>query len=154
VDVVVFDENKLVAELRVAHHLRDLLEHAFARLIERMRFAGKNKLDGALRVVDHRCEAFDVGENQIGALVCGEAARKADRERVGAEYVAETNALFRRFTAAFGLFHCATAYKFEQSSFEVEMRLPKFAIVNVVDTLPDFCFGAMLLPTGPEMTVV
>ena len=63
VDVVVFDENKFVAELRVAHHLRDLLQHALARLIERMRFAGKNKLHRPLRIVDHRSEALDVGKN-------------------------------------------------------------------------------------------
>src|ERR1700727_721658 len=39
VDIVVFDENKFVAKLRVAHHLCDLLKHTLPRLVERMRFA-------------------------------------------------------------------------------------------------------------------
>src|ERR1700749_4693691 len=54
VDVVIFDENKFVAELRVAHHLRDLLEHTFARFVERMRLACENKLHWSLWIVDHR----------------------------------------------------------------------------------------------------
>ena len=41
VDVVVLDEDELVAEFGVMHHLGDLLQHALAWLIVRMRLAGE-----------------------------------------------------------------------------------------------------------------
>ncbi len=154
VDVVIFDENKFVAKLRVAHHLRNLLKHALARFVERVRFAGENKLNRPLRIVDHRSQTLDVRKNQICALVCSEAARETDRQCIRAEYAAQADALFLRFAAALGLFHRAAPNKFEQSRLQIEVRLPKLAVVNVLDTFPNFRFGSMLLPAGTEMTVV
>ena len=37
VDVIVFDEDEFVGKLRVAHQLRNLLQDALARFVERMR---------------------------------------------------------------------------------------------------------------------
>ncbi len=47
VDVVVLDEDELVGELGVAHHLGDLLEDELAGLVERVGFAGEDELNGA-----------------------------------------------------------------------------------------------------------
>ena len=89
VDVVVLDEDELVGEVGVAHHLGDLLEDALAGLVMRMGLAGEEELHRALGVVDHGGEALDVVEQQVGALVGGEAAGEADGEGVGREDLAE-----------------------------------------------------------------
>src|ERR1700677_4717974 len=63
VDVVVFYENKLIGEFRVAHQICHTLQDALAGVVERMRLTGKNKLHGALRVVNHGGEQLDIAEN-------------------------------------------------------------------------------------------
>src|SRR4029077_14334617 len=82
VDVVVLDENELVGETRAAHQLRDLLQHALARLIVRMRLPREYKLYRALGIVHHRRQVFYVRQNEIGSLVSGEAPGKTNRHRV------------------------------------------------------------------------
>ena len=89
VDVVVFDEHELVGETARAHHFGDLLQHAFAGLVARMGFAGKDELHRAFRIVDHRGEPLEILQNQIGALIGGKTAREADREGIGTEHLAE-----------------------------------------------------------------
>ena len=88
IDVVVLHEYKLVSELRVAHHFGDLLQQALAGIIMRMRFAGEYELHGALGIVDHGRESFDIRENQVGPLVGGKPACEPDRQRVGTQYAA------------------------------------------------------------------
>ena len=89
VDVVVFDEDELVGELRIAHQFGNLLQHSLAGLIVRMSLAGKNKLHRAFGIVHHRRQTLDVRQNQISSLVCRKAAGKSDSERIRAEYLAE-----------------------------------------------------------------
>ena len=57
-----------------------------------MGLAGEDELHRALGVVDHGGQALDVGEDQVGALVGGEAAGEADGERVGREGFARSAA--------------------------------------------------------------
>ena len=89
VDVIVFDEDKFVGKLPVAHQLGDLLEHALTGLVERMRLPRKHELDRAFRIIDHGRDFLDVGQNQISALVGGKAAGKTDSERIGTEHAFE-----------------------------------------------------------------
>ena len=116
VDVVVLDEDELVGEVGVAHHLGDLLQHALAGLVVRMGLAGKEELHGALGIVDHGGQPLDVGQQQVGALVGGEAAGEADGQRVGRESLAQALNRFRWFAAAFGLFHGAAADEVEEAA--------------------------------------
>src|SRR5208337_2292554 len=85
VDVVIFDEDEFVGKFRIAHQLGNLLQNALARFVERVCLAGKHELHRAFRVIDHAGDFFDVGQNQIGALVGGKAAGKTDGQRIGTE---------------------------------------------------------------------
>ena len=78
----VLDEDKLVAKLTVAHHVGDLLQHAFAGFIERMRFPGEHELHRTLGIVHQRGQPFNISQNQICSLVGRKAAGKPDGERV------------------------------------------------------------------------
>ena len=145
VDVVVLDEDELVGELGVAHHLGDLLQHTLAGLVVRVGLAGKEELHRTLGVVDHGGEPLDVGEQQVGALVGGKAAGEADGQRVGREHFAEPLQILRRLAAAFGLLARAAAHEVEQLRLQAEVRLPQLAVVDVLDLLPCLAPRALLL---------
>src|SRR5205807_3443729 len=109
VDVVVLDKDELVGEEAVAHEFGNLLQDSLAGFVVRMGLAGKDELDRTFGIVDHRGETLDVGENQVGALVGGEAAGKSDGERVWTEHLAEAHEIFPRLEAALGLLDGAAA---------------------------------------------
>ena len=119
-----------------------------------MRLAGKNELHRTLGIVHHGGQLFDVGQNQIGPLVGGEAAGKADGQRVRTEDPAQPLQHFRRLVAALGLLDRAVADKIQQPGLQVEMGFPEFAIVHVLNSLPDRRVGVVLLPARPQMAVV
>ena len=102
-----------------------------------MRLAGEDELHRALRVVDHGGQLFDVGQNQVGALVGGKAARKADGERIRAEHAPSLCNISGGLAAALGLLDGAAAHKFEEPRFQAEMGFPEFAVVDVLDAFPD-----------------
>ena len=78
INVVVFDKYKFVGELFVAHQLRDLLQHSLARIVARVRLSGEHKLHRPLRIVHHQGDFFDVGQDQVSALVSSEAPCESD----------------------------------------------------------------------------
>ena len=135
-------KTNLLAQFGIAHHLRDLLQDLLSRLVVRMGLAGKQELHRALGIVDHRGQALDVGEDQVGALVGGEAAREADGQRIGREHLVETVEDFLRLAAAGGLFVRAVPGEVEQLGLEAEMRFPKFAVVHVFDRGPGLLVAA------------
>src|SRR5712664_544178 len=153
IDVIVLDENKLVAELPVAHQLRDLLKDAFSGLVMRMRLAGKHKLHRAFRVVHHGRQSFEIAQNQISPLVSRKAAREANGERIRTEYAFEPLQFSLRFVPALRLLDRPSAHEFQKSRLQVEMRLPKFAVIHVLDSFPDLGLAAALVPSGTEMAV-
>ncbi len=154
IDVIVFDKDEFVGELLVAHQFRDLLQHSLARIVARVRLPGENKLHGAFRVVHHQGDFFDVGEDQIGSLVGGKAPRESDGQRIRAEHPAEALQGFRGLTPALGLFDGSEPHKFQKPRLQAEMRLPKFAIVDVFNPFPDLRLAAVLVPASTQVAVI
>ena len=59
VDVVVLDEEQFSGEARVAKEPEHLLQHFFARRVPRMRLAGEDELNRALRVGKQAAQALE-----------------------------------------------------------------------------------------------
>src|SRR6267378_298254 len=59
-----------------------------------------------------------------------------------------------RFIAMRRLVDCASANEFKQARLQVQVRLPKFAVINVLDPFPNFCLAAALVPSRTQMAVV
>ena len=116
----------------------DLLDQLLARLVGRMGLAGEDELHRALGVVDHRRQAVQVGEDQVGPLVGGEAAGEADGEHVGIEDVAGGLDGLVALAAAAALPADAAADEGQQQVLQGVVRLPQLARIDVVDALPDF----------------
>ena len=83
VDVVVLDENHARAQVRKQASLIDRAQKLLARLVVRVRLAGKDELHRTLGIEQEAAQAIHVGEQQIPPLVGGKPARKTDGERVG-----------------------------------------------------------------------
>src|SRR5208282_2287248 len=82
------------------------------------------------------------------------AARKTDGERVGTEYAFQLLQHAARFLAPRRLLDGAAAHKFDEARLQVEMSLPEFAVIHVVNAIPDFGFAAAKMPTSAEMAIV
>src|SRR3954447_23091333 len=115
VNVIVFDENKLLAELGIPHHLGYLLQDSLAGLVPRVGFARVDKLHRTLCIVDHRGEPFEVSKDQVGSLVSCEPAREAHGKCVGAKDAPKTQNSVARFSSGFSLLHRALPDKVEQT---------------------------------------
>src|SRR4029077_20509101 len=101
-----------------------------------MGFAGKNELHRAFGIVDHGGQALEVGEDQVGALVGGEAAGKSDGERVWTEHFGQPLQNLARLEAALSLFDGAAADELEKLGFQAEVGLPEFAVIDVLNAFP------------------
>ena len=132
----------------------DLLDEVLAGLVGRMGLAGEDELHGALRIVDQFGQDIELAEEQIGALVGGEAAGETDRQRVGVEDVAGGFDDFIGFVAAASLAADAAADEVEQAVLEIAVRFPQFARVDVVERLPNLGVAHPLLPIAAEHAVV
>ena len=81
VDVVIFEEDDALRELRIALERDDAADDRFAEVVGRVRFTGENELHRAFRVVDDAVEALFVLNDEVSALVFGEATGETDRQR-------------------------------------------------------------------------
>ena len=153
-DVVVFDEQHLSREARIAHERRNLLENRFSRDVVGMRFAGEHELNRHLRIAHERGDRLDVPQNQIRPLVGREPARETDGERVQAQGVPHLGDKIRRFAPALGLPGRQPARDLDELRFQRLMRFPELTVVDGVDAIPEVRRTGSLRPVRPQMTVV
>src|SRR3954466_14689044 len=85
VHIVLFEEDNLPFELLVPRRPEDLLYELLARFVAGVRLAGEDDLHWPTRLIPDFVEPVRVAEQQRGSLVSGEAAGKADRQRLGVE---------------------------------------------------------------------
>jgi hypothetical protein len=80
--VVVFQEHQPPGELGPLDLAIDLLDQLFARVIGRVGLAGQDELHRRPRAVDDFQQPLGIVQQQVGALVGGEAPGEADRQHV------------------------------------------------------------------------
>src|SRR5438093_4872497 len=87
VHVVVFDEDERALQLRVLRQVDDLLDVALPFVVARVRLAGEDELQRALR--GQPDDLVELLEDQRSPLVGREAARESDGESIGIEQLVE-----------------------------------------------------------------
>ena len=124
------------ANPRIVPQVGDLADQPLARLVGRMGLAGEDDLDRPLRIVEHLVQPLEVGQDQVGPLVRGEAAGEADRQHVGIEQVAGHFDRLVALAAAAALPAHAAADELQQQVLQAVVRLPQLAGIDLVDLLP------------------
>ena len=83
--------------------VHDLGDQLLAAVVARVGLAGEDELHRPVLVVDDGRQPVEVAEEQGAALVGGEAAGEADRQRLGVEHLVGAGDLGRRGAAALEL---------------------------------------------------
>ncbi len=83
--IVILQEDDLTYELGHGSHLHYAFDQILPRFVVGVRLTGEYKLHGTFRVVDYGRETFEIGEQQIGALVGGEPAGETYGQCLGIE---------------------------------------------------------------------
>ena len=78
VDVIVLHKHELVVELGISHQFGNLLQDSLAGLVQRMSLAGEYELHRSIRIVHHRSQPLDIGQNQVRSFVSREPAGKSN----------------------------------------------------------------------------
>ncbi len=136
VHVVVLQEEYLAHELRHGRYLHNALDEILTGLVVRVSLAGEDELHGALFVVHDLRQTVEVREEQVGALVGGEAAGEADGEDVGLDAVDDLNHLAGRIQTHLVGIAVALADVVDQLVFEHHALMPELLVRNLVDLLP------------------
>ena len=74
-----------MAKIERARQIDDLADEFLAAGIMRMGFACENELHRTIRIIEDGFQALDIAHEKGRPFVGGEAARKANRQRVGVE---------------------------------------------------------------------
>ena len=83
VEVVVLEEEDSPVEGLLTREVDDLADQVLAGVVFGMGLAGEEELQRAFLVGEERHESRDIVEEQVAALIGGEAAGEADGQRGG-----------------------------------------------------------------------
>ena len=119
-----------------------------------MSLARKHELHRSIRIIHHRRQPLNIRQDQIGSFVRRETSRKPDRKSIWAQHSLQPLQLQRRLASALRLGYRSPAHKLDQLRLQVQVRLPKLAVVHVFNAQPDFGFAAALMPVRPQMSIV
>src|SRR6059036_2937433 len=126
--IVVLNENEVALQFAVFAQMDHVLDVAFAVVVPRMGFARKNELDGTLPVMHQLHDVLELLEDERGAFVGREAARKTDRERVGIQKMIESNKI--SCGEPLPLEQQSTAGKLDQLAPQAVTQRPKFGVTE------------------------
>ena len=137
VHVVVFEEENLSDELRLLRDVVDALDESLASPVGRVSLACEDELYGIVGVVDNLGKAFEVGEEEVCALVGCEASCEAYEQGVRVNLVKQAyNAAWVALILEPVLAE-AFADVVDEFRLEEHARFPDDFVWHVVDFLPN-----------------
>ena len=151
VDVVVLHEHHPVLEVAVERRLVNLAQDFLPRAIGRVGLAGEHDLDRARWVREQLLQAGQVVEDQAGALVGREPARKPDGQRLGIEGVLGRRHQLLGIVVAAPLLGEAAAHEAHHVRLEHAVGLPQLRVRDRVDLRPHPRVGEMVAPVGAHV---
>ena len=134
--VVVVEENDLTNELGALRDVVNLLDEALSCTVGGVRLTGKEELHGIVGIVDNLREAFEVGEEKMGALVGGETTSEADDERVGVDFVEQRHHAGRIALVAQPVVAETFADVVDEFLFQRDASFPNFLVTDLINVFP------------------
>src|SRR6478735_11153162 len=118
-----------------------------------MRFACKNELHRARRIVHQAFQSFLVAEQKCAPLVSRESSRETDGQNFRIKNTINPANRLRRLAQSFAALSLAVANKIDEAAFKLLMRLPQLRIRNVDDAAPKIRFSQVLLPIAEMLAI-
>src|SRR5690606_18462081 len=110
------------------------------------RLARYDELHGTIAIEDDPAKSIDVLEDEIGALVGGEASRESDRQVLGVERLVRRGDLHRRGSLAKELLLHALPNEAHEAIAEPILRAPELGVGDPRDALPDAAIERIVEP--------
>ena len=146
-DIVIFNEHQMALQLRVLAEVEYMLNEPFPVIVARMRFAGKDKLNRAVPVLNQFGNVLELLEDQRCPLVGSEATRKADGQRVRIEQLIKGNKI--PFGKTLALNQKAAPGKLNQLTADAIAKGPNLFVgdeVGITHLRPEFGRIHFILP--------
>ena len=105
--------------------------------ISRVRLAGKDKDHRVLRIIDDLGEPLEVGKEEVRSLVGGEAATKADEQRLRGERLEEAHQHGGILIEVSHVCLVATAEVLDEATLELQSPLPDVLVGSLPDLVPE-----------------
>lgn len=146
--VVVFKEEDFAFEGGFLGEFVDGLDEFLSGSVAVVGFAGEEDLDFAAFGVEEFFDTGDVGEEEVGSFIGGEAPGESDEEGVGVEAILEGLELAGAFSMAGVLGEEAGLCPFDEGGFLFLVGLPEFFVGDVEGSGP---LGAVLVLVDLEV---
>ena len=143
-----------VVVLPVARKLHDIADEILALVVARVRLAGDHDLHRHILVTEDALDAVHVLEQQGGAFIGGEPARKADSQRVGIQHLFGMPHLRRRSLSAQRRRALPLAHEIHQAALAAAMHFQQFLVRNLFDLLPDAGVGQPVAPVRLQIPII
>ena len=134
--IVILEEDNLAEEFRATADFNNTLNQILTGAVGGVCFAGKNKLYGELRIVYNLGKTVQIGEQQVRAFVCGEAACKTYDKSVGVDTVHNIDNCGGIALMGKPFFLEIAAQEVDELVLESYTHLPDFFVGNFKNTLP------------------
>ena len=155
-EVIAFHHQQLALELGPARDFVDAADQLLAGLVGRVRLAGENEQHRPVGIVDDLAHPVHVFEHQRGALVGREAAREADGQHVGIEWIGVLeHALQVRLGTMIAqvLLGNAMVQAVQHLGFQGLMHGPEMVIRDGIHLAPELDVGQPPAPFVTELVV-
>ncbi len=152
-EVVVLDEDRAATELLALAEAHHCLHHLLAFAVARMGLAREDDLHRPLRVEQDPLQPLQVGQDQVGALVGGEAAGEADGESAGVEHAAGTLDVTARGPPLLELTGQALPGEDDQALAPPLVGRPQLLVGDAVHPFPGLDLAGAAPPVGAEVAV-
>src|SRR3989338_4019850 len=154
--IITFHNQYLADELRHFGYLGDAPNQILPRNIRRMRLAGKNEYDRAIRIIQYLAQPIEVAEQHGRALVSRKTARKTDRKDIGVlriDVFEQAIQVRLRTMVAEVLRADAFAHHVQHLGLERLAHTPEQVVRNAVNAFPELHVIHACAPFQPEMAL-
>ena len=115
----------------------NILDEALSCTVGGVCLTGEEELHGIVGVVDNLRQAFEIGEEQVGALVGGKAAGEANDERVGVDLVEQRHHAGGIALVAQPVVAEAFADVVDEFLLQCHASFPNFLVADLIDVFPE-----------------
>jgi hypothetical protein len=129
--IVIFHEGYAPLKFTVCSQGEDVLKKLLRRQVSRVRLASEDYLDRVPSITDNPLQAFHIMENQLGPLIGGKAADKADGQSIRIEQSPHSQHLMGHAHTFSGTLPCPLHHGVHKLALKNLTHCPEFLVGDI-----------------------